>query len=55
MKNKKTKPPTQMDINAIPYEVTEKGSLGLLAYGDKGLRAWRQLKQSAKNTSQDEK
>ncbi len=55
MKNKKTKSPTQTDTSVIPYKLTVKGSLGLLAYGDKGLRAWRQLKQSAKNTSQDEK
>jgi hypothetical protein len=27
------------------FEITEKGSLGLLAYGDIGLRAWRKVKQ----------
>jgi hypothetical protein len=30
------------------YEVTVEGSLGLLAYGDIGLRAWRKVKQSHK-------
>ena len=29
----------------IDYQITEKGSLGLLAYGDIGLRAWRKVKQ----------
>ena len=29
----------------IEYQITEKGSLGLLAYGDIGLRAWRKVKQ----------
>jgi hypothetical protein len=29
----------------IEYKITEKGSLGLLAYGDIGLRAWRKVKQ----------
>ena len=31
-----------------PYKIKEKGSLGLLAYGDIGLRAWRQVKQNNK-------
>ena len=30
--------------NNINYKITEKGSLGLLAYGDIGLRAWRKVK-----------
>jgi len=29
----------------IQYKITEKGSLGLLAYGDIGLREWRKVKQ----------
>lgn len=29
----------------INIKIDEKGSLGLLAYGDIGLRAWRQVKQ----------
>jgi len=28
----------------IELKITEKGSLGLLAYGDIGLRAWRKVK-----------
>ena len=28
----------------IEYKITEKGSLGLLAYGDIGLREWRKVK-----------
>ena len=33
------------------FEITDKGSLGLLAYGDIGLRAWRAVKQKIlKNT-----
>ena len=31
--------------NRADFEITEKGSLGLLAYGDIGLRAWRKVKQ----------
>ena len=29
----------------VEFKITEKGSLGLLAYGDIGLRAWRKVKQ----------
>ena len=29
----------------LEFQITEKGSLGLLAYGDIGLRAWRKVKQ----------
>ena len=28
----------------IKFSITEKGSLGLLAHGDIGLRAWRKVK-----------
>jgi hypothetical protein len=28
----------------VNFEITEKGSLGLLAYGDIGLREWRKVK-----------
>ncbi|MFD2822085.1 hypothetical protein ACFS5M_00285 [Lacinutrix iliipiscaria] len=31
-----------------PYVVTVEGSLGLLAYGDIGLRAWREVKNKSK-------
>lgn len=33
------------EIKQQNIEITEKGSLGLLAYGDIGLRAWRKVKQ----------
>ncbi|MDG4715037.1 MULTISPECIES: hypothetical protein [Winogradskyella] len=36
------------------YEVTEKGSLGLLALGDVGLRAWREVKKQAKSKRKNE-
>ena len=29
----------------VEFEITEKGSLGLLALGDIGLRAWRKVRQ----------
>ena len=29
----------------VNFQITEKGSLGLLGYGDIGLRAWRKVKQ----------
>lgn len=32
----------------IPYKIDANGSLGLLAYGDVGLRAWREVKQNIK-------
>ena len=28
----------------VEYKITKKGSLGLLAYGDIGLREWRKVK-----------
>ena len=31
-----------------PYVVTKKGSLGLLAYGDLGFKAWRKTKTKIK-------
>jgi len=31
----------------IPYEVTPVGSLGLLALGDVGLKAWREARDKA--------
>jgi hypothetical protein len=33
------------DKNNQNFKITAKGSLGLLAYGDIGLRAWRKVKQ----------
>ncbi|WP_156115592.1 hypothetical protein [Psychroserpens sp. Hel_I_66] len=37
-----------------PFEITEKGSLGLLALGDIGLRAWRKFKKEAREKKKDE-
>ena len=31
----------------LEFKITEKGSLGLLALGDIGLRAWRKVKQES--------
>lgn len=39
----------------IVSEITEKGSLGLLALGDIGLRAWREVKKEALQKRKDEK
>ncbi len=39
----------------IPFKITEKGSLGLLAYGDIGLRAWREVKKIAQQKKLNEK
>lgn len=36
-------------------EVDAKGSLGLLAFGDIGLRAWRDAKENVKNISNEKK
>ena len=33
-----------------PSEVSEKGSLGLLALGSEGLRLWREAKEKAQST-----
>jgi hypothetical protein len=41
------------DINKIPFKVTEKGSLGLLALGDIGIRAWREVKKEANQKRKD--
>jgi hypothetical protein len=34
----------------IEFAITEEGSLGLLAYGDIGLRAWRKVKKKVRNS-----
>lgn len=46
-----------VDKNKVPYKITEKGSLGLLALGDIGLRTWREVKKEAqqKRNNEDEK
>ena len=33
-----------LESKKVNFEITEKGSLGLLAYGDIGLREWRKVK-----------
>ena len=42
------------ELHEIPFEVTEKGSLGLLAIGDLGLRAWRKVRNESYQKQQDE-
>ena len=34
-------------IEKSSYNITAKGSLGILAFGDIGLRAWRKAKQES--------
>lgn len=36
------------DKTSNNYTITTQGSLGLLALGDKGLRAWRKVRDSQK-------
>ncbi|GAA4270669.1 hypothetical protein [Hyunsoonleella aestuarii] len=36
------------------YTITKKGSLGLLAYGDVGLRAWRKIRDKLGDEQKDE-
>lgn len=38
------------DVNSA-VEIAVEGSLGLLAYGDIGLRAWRNVKKEARKKS----
>lgn len=37
------------------YQISVEGSLGLLAYGDIGLRAWREVKKHYKQNQTNEK
>ena len=37
----------QSENNKVGFKITEKGSLGLLALGDIGLRLWRKVKQES--------
>ncbi|MBO6879179.1 MULTISPECIES: hypothetical protein [Winogradskyella] len=39
--------------NPKTFVITEKGSLGLLAYGDIGLREWRKVKQNVTNKNNE--
>jgi hypothetical protein len=41
-------------VKNATYEVPAKGSLGLLAFGDKGLRAWREVRDKDKKKSEKE-
>jgi hypothetical protein len=36
--------------NSNEFTITEEGSLGLLASGDIGLRAWRKVKKKVRNS-----
>lgn len=36
--------------NAVPFEIPVEGSLGLLALGDVGIRAWRKVRDEAKKS-----
>jgi len=42
------------EIKNESIEITEMGSLGLLAIGDIGLRAWRKVKNEARQKRKDE-
>lgn len=42
-------------VNQQNYQVNEKGSLGLLALGDIGIKLWRDAKRTAKQMRQNEK
>ena len=41
--------------NKIAVQITEKGSLGLLALGDIGIRAWREVKATEQQKRKNEK
>lgn len=47
MQNKK------IAIKNATFEIPVKGSLGLLAIGDKGLRAWRKVRDKAETKSKE--
>ncbi|WP_165780076.1 hypothetical protein [Hanstruepera neustonica] len=38
-----------MNNNKKPFDIRVEGSLGILAYGDIGLREWRKVKKNDKN------
>ncbi|NRR93274.1 hypothetical protein HSX10_17000 [Winogradskyella undariae] len=42
------------ELQKLPYTITEKGSLGILALGDIGLRAWRKVKNEAQQKRKNE-
>lgn len=41
----------KQDLTGTVYEITEKGSLGLLALGARGLDMWRRKRDEIKNAS----
>ncbi len=43
----KSKDNSPKEIEKSKYNITAKGSLGVLALGDIGLRAWRKIKQES--------
>lgn len=43
------------DIKVQNIEITEKGSLGLLALGDIGVRAWRKIKKEGQQKNKNDK
>ncbi|MFD2551964.1 hypothetical protein ACFSQP_09060 [Bizionia sediminis] len=45
---------TNQAIKDKPVKITPAGSLGLLALGDIGLRAWREVKKESTNTALNE-
>lgn len=46
-KNNSTNPAKETK-NAVPYELTAEGSLGILALGAAGIRAWRKKREEEK-------
>jgi len=42
------------ELKKQSIEITEKGSLGLFAFGDIGLRAWRKVRKEAHLNSKNE-
>lgn len=46
---------TIKDENESKFIITKNGSLGLLAYGDLGLRAWRSVRDKDKQEGFDKK
>jgi len=38
------------DLSEMRFHMTPEGSLGILAYGDVALQAWRKIKKSKANT-----
>jgi hypothetical protein len=45
----------QNQIKPVKYRVDSNGSLGLLAAGHKGLRAWREARDEMKHSKREEK